>query len=66
MTDRLGYLQHHMLAFCAKHPGQHSISPDSETVRVAKSLAKRGLLHITDCGMSTSTGKPCLMVQANA
>jgi len=59
---KLGYLQAEMLAFCKRHPGHHTIAPDHETVRVARSLAKRGLLHITDCGMSTATGRPVLMV----
>jgi hypothetical protein len=58
----MGYLQLHMLEFCRKHPGPHCIHSDCDTLRVARSLEKRGLLHITDCGMCTSTGKPCLMV----
>ena len=60
----LGYLQRQMLDFCQKHPGHHTISPDSETVRVARSLERRGLVHITDCGMSTAAGKTVLMVRA--
>jgi hypothetical protein len=60
----LGPLQQHMLAFCQKHPGPHTISPDFETVRVARSLQRRGLLHITDCGMSTASGRSVLMVSA--
>ena len=66
MTARkgLGPLQCQMLEFCQKHPGHHTISPDSETVRVARSLQRRGLLPITDCGMSTASGRPVLMVSA--
>ncbi len=63
-TKGLGPLQRQMLEFCQKHPGQHTISPDSETVRVARSLQRRGLLHITDCGMSTASGRTVLMVSA--
>jgi hypothetical protein len=62
----LGYLQRHMLEFCQRHPGHHTISPDRETVRVARSLQRRGLLHLTDCGMSTATGQSVLMVSANS
>jgi hypothetical protein len=62
--QRLGYLQRHMLAFCERCPGPHTISPDGETVRVARSLQRRGLLHITDCGMCTASGRPVLMVSA--
>ena len=58
----MGYLQRHMLEFCWNHPGSHYIHSGYETLRVARSLERRGLLHITDCGMCTSTGKPCLMV----
>jgi hypothetical protein len=65
-TQSLGYLQRHMLEFCRRHPGRHYISPDCETVRVARSLQRRGLLHLTDCGMCSSTGRPCLMVAANS
>ena len=60
----LGPLQQHMLDFCRKHPGRHTISPDRDTVRVARSLQRRGLLRVTDCGMTTATGQPVLMVSA--
>jgi hypothetical protein len=60
----LGPLQRHMLDFCQKYPGRHTISPDRQTRRVAESLQRRGLLHITDCGMSTANGQPVLMVSA--
>lgn len=62
MAQRLGPLQLEMLEFCRKHPGHHTISPDRETRRVAQSLQRRGLLHVTDCGMATATGQPVLMV----
>ena len=60
----LGPLQRQMLEFCRKHPGHHTISPDRDTVRVARSLQCRGLLHVTDCGMATATGQTMLMVSA--
>jgi hypothetical protein len=63
-TSNLGHLQRHMLQFCFRYPGRHTIAPDFATVRVARSLERRGLLHITNCGMSTSTGQPVLMVSA--
>lgn len=59
---QLGPLQRHMLDFCRRYPGTHTISPDRDTVRVALSLQRRGLLHVTDCGMATATGRPVLMV----
>jgi len=63
-TAPLGYLQRQMLQFCQQHPGRHYIDTDRETVRVAKSLQRRGLLHITDCGMCSAKGRPALMVSA--
>jgi hypothetical protein len=51
-----------MLAFCQKYPGRHTISPDWLSVKIARSLERRGLLHLTDCGMATATGQPVLMV----
>jgi len=59
---RLGHHQRQMLRFCQAHPGRHTISPDSQTVKVARSLERKGLLHVTDCGMATATGRPVLMV----
>ena len=60
----LGPLQREMLEFCRKYPGHHTISPDRDTVRVARSLQRRGLLRVTDCGMATATGQTVLMVAA--
>jgi hypothetical protein len=66
MAQRLGPLQLEMLEFCQKHPGRHTINPDWQTRRVAQSLQRRGLLHVTDCGMATATGHPVLMVSLAA
>jgi hypothetical protein len=62
----LGYLQRHMLTFCQRYPGRHTIASDYETVRVARSLQRRGLLIVTDCGMCTAAGRPVLIVQIRA
>ena len=61
---KLGALQLHMYTFCVEHPGPHTLSPDRATVRVAQSLQRRGLVHLTDCGMATATGKPVLLISA--
>jgi len=62
MNRPIGYLQQHMLDFCKRYPGLHYIASDAETVKVARSLEKRGLLHITDCGMADARGRSVLMV----
>lgn len=59
---RLGHHQRQMLAFCRKYPGHHTINPDWLSVQIARSLERRGLIHVTDCGMATATGRPVLMV----
>ena len=62
MTNRpLGYLQQQMFDFLVKTGGLHTVSPDHETVRVAKSLERRGLIHLTDCGMCTASGRTVYM-----
>jgi hypothetical protein len=61
---RLGYLQRHMLEFCVRYPGRHTIAPDAETVRIAQSLQRRGLVRMTNCGMCTNAGRTVWMVQA--
>ena len=60
----LGYLQKQMLHFCLKHPGRHTIATDQETIRIARSLEKRGLIYIADCGMCNSSGRTVYMVSA--
>ena len=59
---QLGPLQLQMLWYCRRHPDPHAINPNRDTVRVARSLEKRGLLQITDCGISATTGRPVLMI----
>lgn len=61
---KLGYLQKQMFDYLVKHPGQHYVNPSSEDIRIARSLEKRGLIHLTDCGMCTASGKTCYMAQA--
>lgn len=62
MNRPIGYLQQHMLDFCKRYPGHHYIASDAATVKVARSLENRGLLHITDCGMADARGRSVLMV----
>ena len=62
MTSRpLGYLQQQMLDFLAKTGRLHTVPPDYETVRIAKSLERRGLIHLTDRGMCTASGRTVYM-----
>lgn len=61
MNRSLGYLQQQMFDFCKRHPGHHYVPADAESVRIARSLEKRGLLHITDCGMVDARARPVLM-----
>lgn len=61
MSRPLGYLQQQMFDFCKRHPGHHYVPADAESVRIARSLEKRGLLHITDCGMVDARGRSALM-----
>ena len=61
MKNSLGWRQQQMLSFCRKYPGLHSIATDQKTQQVAISLAKRGLLCITNIA---TTGKPVYMVSS--
>jgi hypothetical protein len=64
MTNRpLGYLQQQMLDFLAKTNRPHTVSPDHETVRIAKSLERRRLIHLTNCGMCTASGRTVYMAR---
>ena len=58
---RLGYLQQQMYDFLAKTGRTHSISHDYQTVRIAKSLERRGLIKLIDCGMCAASGRPVYM-----
>jgi hypothetical protein len=58
----LGHHQRQMLRFCQKYPSRHTISPDWLSVKVARSLERKGLLHVTDCGMAAASGQPVLIV----
>ena len=42
----LGKSQKNCLGFCMEYPGWHSFKQDMDTVRIVRSLAKRGLLRI--------------------
>lgn len=51
----LGYLQKQMLGFM--RPGQtYYLPPDALSVRIARSLESRGLIRLSNCGMSTAKG----------
>jgi hypothetical protein len=62
----LGYLQRYYYEFCLQHPGRHTVASDHETIRIIRSLQRRGLLIVTDCGMCTAAGRPVLIVQVRA
>jgi hypothetical protein len=67
MTDRpvrLGYLQQQMFDFLVKSGRLHSVAHDYKTVKVAKSLERRGLIKLVDCGMCTATGRTVYMARA--
>lgn len=42
----------------------HSVAPDYETVKIAKSLERRNLIKLVDCGMCTATGRTVYMARA--
>lgn len=66
MTDRpvrLGYLQQQMYDFLVKSGNMHYVPPDYETVKIAKSLERRGLIKLIDCGMCTAAGRTVYMAR---
>jgi hypothetical protein len=63
MAMPIGYKQRQMLDFCKRYPGHHYVPCDAESVRIARSLEKRGLLHITDWGMTDHRGRSVLVAQ---
>jgi hypothetical protein len=64
MANRhLGYLQQQVYDFLAKTGKRHYISHDHQTVKIAKSLERRGLVKLTDCGMCTASGRTVYMAQ---
>jgi hypothetical protein len=58
---RLGYLQQQMYDFLAKTGRTHCVASDHKTVRIAKSIERRGLIKLIDCGMRTATGRTVYM-----
>lgn len=62
-TARLGYLQRQMLDFLQRTGKRHYLATDYETVKVAKSLERRGLIHLTNCGMCNTAGRTVYMAQ---
>ena len=66
MKNRLGWRQQAMLDFISRHglARSYSIHPDEN--RTARSLERRGLLRVIDCGMATNSGRTVLMVTGPA
>lgn len=65
MTNRpLGYLQRQMLRSLTRCGGRYYVPPDCTSVKVAKSLERRGLIHLSDCGMCTAAGRTVYIAQA--
>jgi hypothetical protein len=65
VTNRpLGYLQHQMLRSLTKCGGRYYIPPDRQSIKIAKSLERRGLIHLTDCGLCTAAGRTVYIAQA--
>lgn len=67
MTDPavgLGYLQRQMLRSLTRCGGRYYVPPDSMSVKVAKSLERRGLIQLTDCGMCTAAGRTVYVAQS--
>ena len=65
-SQRLGYLQQQMYDFLIKTGRTHYVSSDYETVRIAKSLERRGLIKLTDCGMCTASGRTVYMARISS
>jgi len=64
MTNQpLGYLQRQMLRSLTRCGGRYYVPPDYTSVKVAKSLERRGLIHLTDCGMCTVAGRTVYVAQ---
>ena len=59
---KLGYHQQEMLDFVKRHK-RTSLGSDWLSVKVAKSLEKRGLIRLIDCGMSTNAGRTVYLVE---
>jgi hypothetical protein len=66
-TAGLGYLQRQMLNFIQRAPypdARFYVPADRLSIKIAKSLERRGLIHLTDCGMCTVAGRTVYMAQA--
>lgn len=65
---KLGHHQQAMLAFVnSNNPDKkrcYSLPTDSLSLRVARSLERRNLLKLVDCGMCTAAGKTVFMAYA--
>jgi hypothetical protein len=63
-TTGLGYLQRQMLRSLTRCAGRYYVPPDRLSIKIAKSLERRGLVHLTDCGMCTVAGRTVYIAEA--
>jgi hypothetical protein len=63
-TARLGYLQRQMLRSLTRCGGRYYVPPDLPNIKIAKSLERRGLISLTDCGMCTAAGRTVYIAEA--
>ena len=64
-NDRpLRSLQRNWLLHLRANPGQHYVELTKRELVVLESLQRRGLVHVTDCGMSTAKGRTVYIIQA--
>lgn len=57
-------LQRNWLYFLQANPGQHYVELTKRELVVLESLQRRGLVHVTDYGMSTAKGRTVYIIQA--
>jgi hypothetical protein len=64
MNRPLGPRQRNLLAYLQRFPAdqRHYLPPNQRERLVAESLQRRGLVHLTDCGMNSTTGQPVLII----
>lgn len=63
-TAGLGHLQRQMLSSVTRSGGRCYVPPTLASIKIAKSLERRGLIHLTDCGMCTVAGRTVYIAQA--
>jgi hypothetical protein len=53
-----------MLRSLTRCGGRYYVPPDLPSIKIAKSLERRGLIHLTDCGLCTAAGRTVYIAQA--